>query len=251
MDVLPQSSTSSIDNQELYNTIREGTSVERDHRMRRQGEEGFRRRPRDVPPGAWLEDSRSGTGLLSSLSYASSLQGKEYTLDRSVHRHFALTTSVRPVLLEPSTRRDDDDGITMRNYLTTLVQSMGIRYRPERSMATVTNQAFSELTFGNEDACYGAGIYWKHVLPKVDTPVVAVLGNTTRAFVSLDHISTNMKSTMKSPRFRGYYTRDVLNGVLPEMDDCEEALEACWEKRDLYHPPSGFGFDDSDNGEEF
>jgi hypothetical protein len=118
-------------------------------------------------------------------------------------------------------------------------------------MATVTNQAFSELTFGNEHACYGAGIYWKHVLPKVDTPVVAVLGNTTRAFVSLDQISTNMKSTMKSPRFRGYYTRDVLNGVLPEMDDCEEALEACWEKRDLYHPPSGFGFDDSDNGEEF
>jgi hypothetical protein len=126
---------------------------------------------------------------------------------------------------------------------------MGIRYRPERSMATILDQTLGRLTFAQDGggSLYGAGIYWKHLLPSVDTPVVAVLGNTTRAFGLLNRIATDVKSTIRSSKFHGYVTRDVMNGVLPELDDCEEALEGCWDKRDLYHPPEGNGFEEDDN----
>jgi hypothetical protein len=167
-------------------------------------------------------------------------------LNRSVHHHFALSTAVRPQLVTPTR---DNDGIPMSDYLTCLVQGMGIRYRPERSMATILDQTLGRLTFAQDGggSLYGAGIYWKHLLPSVDTPVVAVLGNTTRAFGLLNRIATDVKSTIRSSKFHGYVTRDVMNGVLPELDDCEEALEGCWDKRDLYHPPEGNGFEEDDN----
>jgi len=247
MDVILQNGTE-ISNVNLYEYIREGTSVEQDHRMRQSGEDGYRSRPRDVEPGAWLQDISSvgshGRGLLSSLSYSS--QDSGMSLDRSIHHHFALSSSFRSMLL-PSTR--DRAGITMQDYLTCLVQGMGILYRPERSMATVLNQTLGELTFGDEGGGnnYGAGMYWKYILPHLDTPVVAVLGNTTRAFASLNQIATEMKTTMTAPRFRGYYNRDCLNSVLPERDDCEEALEGCWDKRDLYQPPQAAGVDIEDD----
>ena len=129
----------------------------------------------------------------------------------------------------------------MSSYLTCLVEGMGIQYRPERSMATFVNQPLGEMTFGGEGGGnnYGAGIYWKYIIPQVKTPVLAVLGNSTRAYASLNDISVNMKTAMKSTRFRGYCNRDIANGVIPELEDCEEALEACWNKRDVYQPPSG------------
>lgn len=229
----------SISNEKLFEIIQEGTSVERDRRTKQSRGHSCRTRPREVSPGSWLRggppDSNGTKCLLSSLSYCTSKKN----LDRSLHHHFALSTSVRPMLSSSG----GSEAITMSNYLTCLVQGMGIQYRPERSMATVLNQSLGQMTFGIEGggSNYGAGIYWKYIVPQVDTPILAVLGNSTRAYASLNEISTDMKVAMKSPRFRGYYNRDVSNGVLPELEDCEEALEACWNKRDVYHPPSGSG----------
>mmetsp|Transcript_13699 Transcript_13699/g.38555 ORF Transcript_13699/g.38555 Transcript_13699/m.38555 type:complete len:764 (-) Transcript_13699:2611-4902(-) len=240
LDVLSKTT----DNYKLYNYIREGTSVERDQRMRESRGHTYHTRPRDNVPGTWMHDVRhgaAGRGLLSSLSYPDPESMSSLNLERSVHHHFALTTSVRPALSLPS---DNNEGVTMSNYLTCLIQGMGIQYRPERSMATVLNQSLKRLTFGEGGgSSYGAGIYWKYVLPQAETPVVAVLGNTTRAFASLNKTASDMKAVMKTLRFRGYYNRDVSNGVLPEMEDCEEALESCFNKRDIYRPPSGSGFD--------
>ena len=39
----------------------------------------------------------------------------------------------------------------------------------------------------------------------------------------------------------GYLSRDVMVGVVPEKDDCEEALEYCQELVDVYEPPYGSG----------
>jgi len=234
----------SISNERLFESIQEGTSVERDQRTRQSRGNSYRTRPQESSPGSWMRDARddstSGTkGLLSSLSYCTSLKS---SADRSVHHHFSLSTSVRPTLSSPSL--GSGEGNSMSDYMTCLVQGMGIQYRPERSMATVLNQSLGQMTFGSKGGGgnYGAGIYWKYIIPQVDTPVVAVLGNSTRAFASLNEISTDMKVAMKSPRFRGFYNRDVSNGVLPELEDCDEALEACWNKRDVYQPPSGSGF---------
>ena len=60
-----------------------------------------------------------------------------------------------------------------------------------------------------------------------------------RSYASLNEISKGMQEAIKTRRFRGYFNRDVSNGVLPEFEDCEEALEACWSKRDVYQPSSG------------
>ena len=258
LDILSQSIDKKrmITNQKLYDSIRQGTSVERDHRTRRNDGSNYRSRPRETPPGSWLHDSppldsttsstcRRG-GLLTSLSYINSTKCPAPNLDRSLNHHFALSTSVRPILL-PST--NDHDGITMSNYLTCLVQSMGIQYRPERSMATVLDQSIGQLTCKDGGGNYGAGIYWKHLLPEVDAPILAVLGNTTRAYSSLNGIATDMKDAMRASRFRGYFNRDILNGVLPEVEDCEEAMEACLNKRDIYHPPQGSGLVAEDDGD--
>jgi len=240
LDVLSQiSGRKMITNQKLYDSIRGGTSVERDQRTRRSGGSNDRSRPQESTIGSWLQDSHlDSAGLLSSISYSNAQKYSDTNLNRFKHHHFALSTSVRPILVPPT---NDNDGITMSNYLTCLVQSMGIQYRPERSMATVLNQSLGQMTCDNDGDNYGAGSYWKYIMPEVDAPVVAVVGNTTRAYCSLNEISMDMKEAMLSPRCRGYYNRDISNAVLPEVEDCEEALEACLSKRDVYHPPQGSG----------
>jgi len=242
LDVLSQKSGGKmVTNQKLYDSIRVGTSVERDQRTRQSGGSNYRSRPQESPIGSWMQDSHlDSTGLLSSLSYSNAQKDSDTSLNRLKHHHFALSTSVRPVLL-PAPPTNDYDGITMSNYLTCLVQSMGIQYRPERSMATVLNQSMGQLTCENGGDNYGAGSYWKYIMPEVDAPVMAVVGNTTRAYWSLNEIAMDMKKSMLSSRCRGYYNRDISNAVLPEAEDCEEALEACLSKRDVYHPPQGSG----------
>jgi hypothetical protein len=52
----------------------------------------------------------------------------------------------------------------------------------------------------------------------------------------------------------GYFSRDVMAGIIPEKDDCEEALEYCWELMDVYEPPivSGLvGEDENDSGDAY
>jgi hypothetical protein len=125
------------------------------------------------------------------------------------------------------------------------MQGMGIRYRPESSIATVVNQSLSTLTGTNG---YAAGSYWRSVYgggsgsssSSTNTPVLSVLGNSTRVYPHLQQISDDMKQAMM-PRSRGYYNRDVTNGLLPEQEDCQEALASCLDVRDLYRPPSGSG----------
>jgi len=223
-----------ITNEKLYELIQEGTSVERDRRTRESRGHLNRTRPREVSPGSWLQDacfeSTRNKGLLSSLSY----HGVPF--DRSSQHHFAMSTSIRQNMSSLSSTGEE---ITIPNYLTCLIQGMGIQYRPERSMATVLNHSLGQMTFRSDGGTYGAGIYWKHILPHVDTPVLAVLGNSTRSYASLNEIAKGMQEAIKTRRFRGYFNRDVSNGVLPEFEDCEEALEACWSKRDVYQPSSG------------
>lgn len=43
-----------------------------------------------------------------------------------------------------------------------------------------------------------------------------------------------------------------MDGILPEADDCEDALSTCLDVRDVYRPPEGRGFDDNvDHGIDF
>ena len=233
----------SISNKKLFETLQQGTSVERDRRTRESRGHSYRTRPREVSPGSWMRDVRADSsesnGFLSSLSYRTSSKKYSSHFDRSSHHHFALSTSVRPIL---SSESHGYNTSPMSSYLTCLIEGMGIQYRPERSIATVLNQSLGHMTFGSEGGGnYGAGVYWKHIMPQVDTPVLAVLGNSTRAYTALNEIATDMKDGMKNGCNRGFYNRDVSNGVLPELEDSEEAIEACWNKRDVYMPPSGSG----------
>lgn len=216
-----------LSNEDLWKCFQSGTSVERDMRMRERGHD----RHATVLPGTWLQDTSRG-GILSSRSF---VQPTTQATDRSLHHHFALSTSVRPVL------QDDID-----QYLTSLVQGMGIQYRPERSMCTVVHQTVGELTSGN--GAGAAGAYWRRLGMSRDDPVVAVLGNTSRPYSYLKTMATDMKSVL-GPRYRGYYQRDVSLGILPEVEDCQEALANCWDLVDAYQPPDGSGLVDDDDAD--
>lgn len=211
---------------ELWERFQVGTSVERDHRMRSGGRDAQRNRPRDSAPGEWLQDVKDG-GVLRSMSL-------ENPTKRSLHTHFSLNTLVRPIL---PTDHDPSNPYSspMSQYLTCIVEGMGISYRPERSMSLILDQTLHQLTRNG----YGAGSYWKSFVAP-ETPIVAVLGNTTRVYPYLNQVSSNMKTVM-GHRYRGLYNRDLMNGVLPEVEDCSMALENCYNMADTYRPPSGSG----------
>ena len=174
--------------------------------------------------------------------------------DRSLHHHFALSTAVRPVRMDYDASdpryQYDPTAKTLAHYLTATIQGMGIAYRPERSMATIGNQTIGQLTMGSPTSG-GAGAYWKSILTGgIQQPTLAVLGNSTRSFPYLEKLSSDMKMVL-GPRYRGYHQRDVGNGVLPEAEDCQEALEGCFDLRDVYHPPDGSGLTEDDGEIDF
>ena len=113
-------------------------------------------------------------------------------------------------------------------------------------MSMVLNQTISQLTHNGG----GAGSYWGNLMgSSAEQPIVAVVGNTTRIYPYLDKISSEFKSVLGT-RYKGYYQRDLINGVLPEIEDCEEALATCLDIRDTYHPPDGSGLVEDDGGED-
>lgn len=221
-----------------------GTSVERDPRMRRP--------PSSLGndyPGAWLLDTQFGSssttptpssGLLTSLS-----PGHVAKQDRALHHHYGLSTCMR--------RGQSLDSPMLSNnqhYLTCLMEGMGIRYRPETAFGLVTNQNLAQLTTTGHR--YGAGSYWQYLLGSgTGMPVVSVLGNSTRMYPHLHTIAGELKNTLKSSKTKGFYQREVTNGTLPEVDDCDEALEQCLDLRDVYEPPNGSGLDTGDEEHYF
>lgn len=200
----------------------QGTSLERQRMLQQGGRDANVRRPRDVLPGAWLNSKK--TGLLIGLS--PEMGGT----DRSVHHQFALTTSLRPSNVQVST-------FSTSQYLTFLMEGMAFRYRPEVSMSTVLSESAASLTSGG----YGAGSYWEYLFPDGDRlPVLSVVSNSTRSYGYLNSIASDMKQVL-SPRFKGYLNRDTAEGILPDAEDCTEAMEQCFDLRDLYAPPEGSG----------
>jgi hypothetical protein len=112
------------------------------------------------------------------------------------------------------------------------MEGIGIRFRPEQSLATIVHQSLYRLT----DDGYSAGSYWKSLYNlKPQTDVLAVLGNSTRSFPYLRANCTEMK-TVFSPSYKGLYNRDVATGLLPELEDAEHALSTVYHLRDTYKP---------------
>jgi hypothetical protein len=241
LDVLSDRTKSS--SPKLWDEFKAGTSLERDQRMRESGRGGQLSRPRDAAPGGWLDDAQHG-GLLTSLSQQQGGSAEKANVgSRSLHHHFALSTSVRTVL-DTNAAEDDVTKDVMADYSTCLIQGMGIRYRPERSMCAVLNQTVGQLTHSGG----GAGAYWSRLIG-AEAPTVAVVGNTTRSYPHLERICTDLK-TVLGPRYRGYYQRDLVNGIVPELEDCEEAVAGCLDIRDAYAPPDGSGLV-QDGGDDF
>lgn len=65
--------------------------------------------------------------------------------------------------------------------------------------------------------------------------------------------ATAISSLSMSSASRGYYQRDVTNGLLPELEDCQQAAEALWDLQQVYEPQQGSGLvvDNNENGEDF
>mmetsp|Transcript_28884 Transcript_28884/g.65766 ORF Transcript_28884/g.65766 Transcript_28884/m.65766 type:complete len:846 (-) Transcript_28884:40-2577(-) len=214
---------------ELCDRIMRGTSSERQmeqqHRSSRRGGS-----TRQHSPGEWLEDASAG-GLMSSLSGNSKLFGT-----RSLHYHFTLSASNRPA----DVCKHDEFGTLLRPTM----ESLGVEYRPEVSMGVVANDSVVKLT--------ELGSYWPLLFVDMrngsnvsartvasHTPILSVLGNSTRSYPRLRSVSSGFATALKSRK--GFLSRDILLGLAPEIDDCEEACEYCRELVDEYEPPSGSG----------
>jgi hypothetical protein len=199
-----------------YDMLQQGTSLERDMRMT-QLQEPTTKRPKEELPGLWMLDVAHG-GVLSSCSPQPS--------NRALHNHFCLSTALRP-----ASRSEP----TVAQYTQCLMEGSGVRYRPEHSLATVLPQSLWQLTQGG----YAAGSYWKSLYNLTpSTPTLSVLSNSTRSFAHLQSTCADMK-TVFAPRSKGFYNRDVMAGVLPELEDVENALSVVYNLRDSYRPPDG------------
>ena len=198
----------------LWQCLHDGTSVQRDHRMKFEPSQVGTRRPLDVLPGAWLLPAPQG--LLSSVSPS--------LPDRSTHQHFSLMSCIRGP--------DFTASASMSQYLTCLMEGMGIRYRPEQSAACVAEQSLEKLLEGG----YAVGSYYRALKLDAST-TLSVIGNSTRSYSHLAATAQKMKDAL-APRYRGFYSRDIASGLLPEEEDCIEALSCCLDLRDAYSPPS-------------
>lgn len=256
---------------ELHERMMRGTRIE-EMRLEqdRNRSRGRSSSSRNKGPGEWMEDSVGG-GVLSSLS------GNEIAFGRRAdHHHFALLSSLRPSAAE--SRRcnlAESGGCTgvASAYLRPIMESMGMKYRPEVSSGLVVRDTVAQLT--------GVSSYWGSVfaerLPSSataatgtavageklattttqqqqsetaalsptdianNTPVLSILGNSTRSYPRLNSISTGFVDALHSRSNKGYFSRDVMSGLIPEQDDCEDALEYCRELVDVYEPPMGSG----------
>ena len=217
----PAGDNNTIVESNLWQRLQIGTSWERRFQVH------DRLRPATVLPGQWLGSFQAdagshhaggggGGGLLQNFSYTS--DWKHY--NRALHHHFSLSTALRTAgtTLVSSSSKTNDMPVSVADYTTALMEGMGIGVRPEQSMATVL----------------------QHPLSSTARPVLAVLGNTTRVYPLLHTIATEMKLGL-SARHQSWYNREVANGRLPEIDDCQEALAHCWDVRDAYCPPEGSG----------
>ena len=116
-------------------------------------------------------------------------------------------------------------------------------------MGTVLlGESVAELTTGG----YGAGSYWTAIYPEVSAGlgVLSVVQNSSGSYDYLHGVATGMKESLSS-KFKGYHSRDVMAGVLPEAEDCQEAKEYCYGVRETYHPPEGSGLGVNEEGTYF
>eukprot|EP00571_Detonula_confervacea_P010339 CAMPEP_0172299482 /NCGR_PEP_ID=MMETSP1058-20130122/1772_1 /TAXON_ID=83371 /ORGANISM="Detonula confervacea, Strain CCMP 353" /LENGTH=1012 /DNA_ID=CAMNT_0013008939 /DNA_START=79 /DNA_END=3117 /DNA_ORIENTATION=+ len=276
---------------ELQKRMERGTSIERMRMEQQQQQRSQYRSSRDASrrggsssrpnePGEWLEDGSTknafgGGGLLSSFSGNSIPFGR-----RADHHHFAISTSLRPAASDNARSFNSipGSGCTASAFLRPMMESMGVKYRPEVSLGMVAKDTVVDLT--------GVGSYWRavftdrqsssasspataaaatasggsgnlsvqqpqqqgqqgHNMSPRDiashTPILSVLGNSTRSYPRLNSISTGFVDAVHSRRNTGFLSRDVMVGIVPEKDDCEEALEYCQELVDVYEPPMGSG----------
>jgi len=262
---------------ELHERMMRGTTIEEmrleQDRRRTRGRSSS---SRNKGPGEWMEDSSTnvagGGGILSSLSGNDIAFGR-----RTDHHHFALLSSLRPSATESrrsnSVQGSGSTGVASA-YLRPMMESMGMKYRPEVSSGLVVRDSVAQLT--------GVCSYWGSVFAERrlqssttasgtgeaavasegkstekqqqseaptlspteianNTPILSLLGNSTRSYPRLDSISTGFVDALHSRSNKGYFSRDVMSGLIPEQDDCEEALEYCRELVDVYEPPLGSG----------
>jgi hypothetical protein len=131
------------------------------------------------------------------------------------------------------------------------MESMSVRFRPENCVGTVVSQNLIDLTTNGPTSA--AASYWKGLLKHrdfINTHVLSVLGNSTRVYPFLGDLAKGMNNALSRKTF-GYVAQDSMSGVLPERDDCKEALEYCLDLRDIYEPPLGSGLQLDDEGSYF
>jgi hypothetical protein len=262
LDALSMTDPMARDTPLLIRHLKQGTSVERDDRMKQGPSLSSSTSAQRVDPGQWMEDVSQAGGMLSSLSTPSSIASTSPAVspDRSMHMHthahFALSTSIRMALSTSSSpSKSPNSGshiLTPCDVLACVMQGIHIRYRPESSLACLVPSSFTDLTRDSVAGAYYYGSGLLHRSAATPTSVVSVVGNSTRSYIGLQMQASAMHAALK---LRDGVSRDVAMGLLPEWDECVEAWGTVCALRDTYRPSSGGGgsggYDDEDMGEEY
>jgi hypothetical protein len=160
--------------------------------------------------------------------------------DRSLHYNFASSAALR---MERTANVN-----VLDEYSTCLLESMGIRYRPEQAMATVVRESLSDLTRNG----YAAGSYWAKRRHGAAVQL-ATLDNSSRVYPYLHHLAMTTERIVapgsRRSLDRSRYHQDWALGLVPELDDAKDAATRVLDLHDSYTPPesSGLVFDDYDD----
>jgi len=217
-----------------------GTSIDRQIKEI-QGYRGSIDTSRDRP-GGWLDNHGIKNGILSS--WTPTIQQPH--IERSLHRHLAFSSSFRGDLYNTSPLNQP-----LRNHTSSLMEAMGFGYRPESCVGTVVNQSLFELT--HTGPASAAGLYWKGIMNRegrFNAPEISVLSNSTSIYPFINETIKGMSDAVSRKNY-GYVTQDTMSGIIPERDDCVEALDSCFDLRELYEPPPGSGLIIDEEGRYF
>jgi len=190
-----------FDSKNLYSQISDGSSLSYERLQRSNSQNRHRFSKSNL--GKWLD---------SPEMQCASPFGCSNLIERNLHSHFSLSSYIRCASNTAYTENPISD------HLETSMESF-LPCRPDRYSSCVIGRTLGQITYG--------GNYWSNeVLSPIHhhNSVVALLENSTRSY-SFAKLQAQKMSRCLSREMKGFFARDATEGLVPDYDECNDALE--------------------------
>jgi len=190
-----------FDSKNLYSQISDGSSLSYERLQRSNSQNRHRFSKSNL--GKWLD---------SPEMQCASPFGSSNLIERNLHSHFSLSSYIRCASNTTYTENPISD------HLETSMESF-LPCRPDRYSSCVVGRTLGRITYG--------GNYWSNeILSPIHhhNSVVALLENSTRSY-SFAKLQAQRMSRCLSRGMKGFFARDATEGLVPDYDECNDALE--------------------------